>query len=370
MADPAVALIVNGKKYSGWKSIAITRGIESIAGKFELTVSDRWAGRGEAWTIVEEDECQVTVDGVPFLTGYVDGRTVSMSASDHSFTVSGRDKSGALVDCSAVLDRWTFKNLPLVDLVTKIAAPFGILVWLDSTIRQGLPLPKPPAKFTIDPGEKAFEVIDRACRLAGVLPVSDGVGGLALVRAGSRRTKTALVEGQNILSATGTYNSSERFARYLVRGQHQGTDDWSGAGTASVKAEATDSTVRRTERVLLIRPERGVTQESAKTRAAFEAKTRAARGDSVSVTVQGWTQADGTLWPVNSVVQLRCPSIGMSADTLITQAVYTLDASGQTTQFSLKRPDAFLPELVVTKPGGNGYWKEIIKGALTPVTSK
>lgn len=363
MAD--VALIVNGKRYSGWKSIRITRGIEAVAGAFELTVSDRWDLRGQSWPIVEEDECQVTFDGVPMITGYVDGRDISYSASDHSFTVSGRDKAGAMVDCSAVLDRWNFKSVPLLDLITKIAAPFDVLVWLDASVREGLPLPKPPAKFTVDPGEKAFEVIDRACRLAGVLPVSDGVGGLRLTRAGSARCTTALVEGENILSAAGSYKATERYRRYIVRGQHQATDDWSGASVAAVKGEATDPTVRRSERVLLIRPERGVTQESAKSRAAYEAKVRAARGDAVTVTVQGWSQGSGELWPVNAIVQLRSPALGMQADLLITQAVFILDASGQTTQLSLKRPDAFIPETVIKKPGGNGYWKEIRRGSLT-----
>ena len=363
-----IALIVDGRRYAGWQSIRVTRGIESISGGFELSVIDRWtAAQALAWPIYEENECQVTFDGVPVLTGYVDRRNISYSAADHSFTVSGRDKTGDLVDCSAVLTKWSFKNLPLIDLAKKLAEPFGILVWLDSSIAKGLPLPAPPAKFTIDPGEKVFEVLDRACRLAGVLPVSDGVGGLSLTRAGSRRCTTAIVEGENILNASASYDASDRFRRYIVRGQSQSSDEWFGESTAAVSAEATDESVTRTDLVLMIRPERGVTKESAKMRAAYEAKVRASRGDVVTVTVQGWTQSDGSLWPINALVQLRSRMLGMQTDMLITQATYSLDANGETTQLTLKRPDAFLPELVVQKPGsGNNYWKEIIKGALTP----
>ena len=67
-------LVVNGKKYGGWKSVRVTRSIESIAGSFELDVSDRWAGQGEIWPIYEEDACRVEIDGTTVIDGYVDHR--------------------------------------------------------------------------------------------------------------------------------------------------------------------------------------------------------------------------------------------------------------------------------------------------------
>lgn len=383
-----IILRVNGREFGGWKSARVTRSIESIAGGFELTVSDRWADQEEAWQIFEEDECIVLVDGNTLITGYVDRRRMSYGPTEHSLEVSGRDKTGALVDCSAVLKSWEFKSIPLATLAKRLCDPFGIPVALDASVggtvtlqtgksggtissagksgkRGGLGIPNPPKKFSVDPGESAFEVLDRACRLAGVLPISDGAGGLLLTRAGSDRTATALVEGENILAASAEYDASARYRRYVVAAQHPATDDWFGNKAAAVHAEAADLGVRRTERILMIRPEASATSEMAKLRAAWEAKIRAARGDAFTVTVQGWTQASGELWPVNALVHLRSPTAGVDGDLLITQTVFSVDSfGGTTTQITLKRPDAFLPESSVSKVkrSGSGLWKEIAKG--------
>jgi prophage tail gpP-like protein len=353
MAD--LRLRVNGADYGGWTTARVTRGIESIAGSFELSVSDRWAGQATPWPIGEEDECKLLLGDDVVLTGHVDRRSLAYGPEEHALSVSGRDRTGLLVDCSAALSTWEFLGVPLLTMAKRLAEPFGVEVKLQA----GLSLPKPLAKLTVDPGDSAFDALERACRMAGVLPVSDGQGGLLLTRAGSGRAKTSLVEGKNILAASADYDASGRFYRYLVLGQHQGTDELSGKSAAAVAGEAKDMNVTRTSRVLLVRPEGAVTTAYAKQRAAWEAAVRAARGDAVTVTVQGWTQGDGTLWPVNALVHLQSPLLGVDGDMLITQAAHSLDDNGgTTTQLSLKRPDAFLPEPTITKASTTS-WKEL-----------
>ncbi len=352
-----IALRVNGLQLAGWTRATVTRGIEAVAGSFELSVSDKWANVNAAWPVVEEDECSVLVGGVPVLTGYVDRRSPAFGPTEHSLTVSGRDKTGDLVDCSAILSKWEFTNIPVLTLARRVAEPFGIPV----SLQPGLAPPRPAERLTVDPGDSAFDVIERACRLVGLLPVSDGVGGLVLTRAGTSRATTELVEGVNILSASATFDVSGRFRRYVVLGQHRGADDFFGESAGRIRASATDLSVEREARVLVVRPEGNVTTEIAKRRAEWEATVRASRGDTVAVTVQGWTQADGNLWPVNAIVRVRAPHVGVDADMLIAQAVYSASADGgTTTQLALKRPDAFKPEPVKAK--ASGLWKEIARG--------
>ncbi len=354
-----ISLSVNGKEYGGWKSARVTRGIEAVAGSFDLSVSERWANQNSPWAIVEEDECKINLHDSVVLTGYVDARRIAISADDHSLTVAGRDRTGDLVDCSAVLDKWEFRNVQLKALVEKVCAPFGIPV----TLQSGITIPA-IAKVSIDPGDSAFDVIDRVCRIAGVLPVADGVGGLLLTRVGTDRATTALVEGENILSATADFDASGRFRHYFVLGQHRGTDDVSGASAASIKGFAEDETVSRVARSLVVRPEGNVNQAQAKTRAQWEMKVRAGRAGAVSVTVVGWTQGNGTLWPINALVPVKSTSLGIDGDLLITQAVYAVDdSSGYTTELSLMRADAFLPEPVVTESKALGGWAELRGGA-------
>lgn len=383
---PDVRLQVNGLDYGGWTNIRVTRGIEAIAGQFDLSVSERWNGQTDPWPIIEEDECIVSVDGTPLLTGYVDTRSIEMSGSSHSFGVSGRDKTGALVDSSAVLGKYEFAKTGVLELCEQLAAPFGIEVFLqdgldDAAISttgrkktklrtpggrpdavgsagesSSMRLTSPNAKFTINPGDSAFEVMDRACRLVGVLPVSDGVGGLVLTRTGGKKGTTSLVWGENVLGATVTFDAARRYRRYIVSGQGAGSNDIFGPAAAAVSAEAQDPVVRRGSRVLLIRPEGAVTLAFARQRAAWEATTRAARSVRVSVSVQGWTQQDGSLWPINSLVEVHLPKHGIEhRELLITEVMFLISPEqGTTTQLTLARKDAFLPEPTIPPTSGSG----------------
>lgn len=357
---PEIKLRVGGKEYAGWKTARVMRGIESVSGSFALGVSERWGTQAQPWPIYEEDECTVLIGSETVITGWVDRRSPSYGAKDHALAVSGRDATGALVDCSAVLDQWEFRNVSVLAFARKVCEPFGIEV----SLQTGLVLPPSPRKISVSPGDTAFNAIERACRLAGVLPVSDGEGGLLLTRAGDTHATTALVEGENILSASAEFDASGRFHDYFVLGQHRGSSEFFGASaTTEIKAFAEDPNVSRVARSLLIRPEGNVTLKQAATRAHWEAATRAARADSVSVTVQGWTQGGGTLWPINVLVRVKSPAIGVNGDMLITQATYAVDASGgTTTELTLKPPDAFLPEAVALTVAATGLWKEIRHG--------
>lgn len=381
---PDVRLTVNGREYAGWTDVIITRGIEAIAGTFSLKVSDRWQ-EATPWPIAPEDECTVAVDRTTLITGYVDSRVLGLQTGGHSLQVSGRDKAAALVDNSAVLSHWEFSNIGVLEFCQKVAAPFGVGVSLQdgitdiaiSTTPRGvrskgraggaptsvgsagksssMTIGKPIAQLKINPGESAFEAIEDACRMAGVLAVSDGFGNIVLTRGGGRlRATTELVEGQNILSAEATFDATKRYRTYIVSGQSQGSDETSGLAAASVKGTAEDAGVTRAARVLLIRPERGCTLAFARQRAAWEATVRKARAMTATVTVQGWTQSAGALWPINTLVGVRCPRLGLADDMLITEATYRISSeSGTTTELKVVDKDAFIPEPVL-KPSGRG----------------
>lgn len=351
-------LIVNGRRYQGWKAVRVTRSIESLAGSFALEVNDRWANQRDPWPIAEEDACRVEIEGIAVIDGFIDERDSSLAGTSRALSYTGRDRSAVLVDCSTILDRWTFRNANILDVARQIAAPFGIEV----SIQAGLQLPPPKPKIVVQPGDRAFDVLQREAVVSGVLLVSDGAGGVLITRAGARRANTSLIEGRNVLAASVKYSATERYRRYVVATQIPGTDEASGAATR-VRAEAIDEGVRRSERVLMILPEAGITADYARRRADWEARIRAARAETVSVTVLGWRQPAGPLWPVNTLVRTQVPSIGINGDMLISGAEHSLSAEGETTQLRLVRPDAFSPEPQAVVRKAEGVWKELAGGA-------
>lgn len=335
-----VMLQVNGKKYAGWKDIRILRSLETPSGQFEMQVSERWDGQREPWPIREGDECVVLLGDEPVITGYVDLRSMSITGSEHAFSVAGRDKTADLIDSSIVLDSWEFVGLSTREIVARVVAPFGISL----LVQPGLELPPDPRRIAINPGDTAYEVIERACRLAGIFAITDGGGSLLLTKAGAGMATTPLILGKNVLAAAADFNFSERFARYIVIGQQAGDEEISGEDAASVIAESRDGNVTRPARCLMVRAEGGVTTRQAQDRANWEADVRAANSDTVTVTVQGWEQADGSLWPVNSKAQLSLPAFGVQRQMLISEAVYSLSSAGTTTEITLRPPNAFLPQ--------------------------
>lgn len=363
-----VRLLVGGMRYGGWKSIRVVRTIEAAAGSFDLEVHDRWAGQRKPWPIAEGDPCSVVIDDEVVIDGYVGGRSIEFSATSHSLSYRGRDRAAQLVDSSVVLDRWEFTGVSLLELARQLAAPFGVAV----SLQPGLVLPVPPGRFDVSPGDTAFQVIAQAAQAAGVLVVSDGRGGLVLTRAGASRAEVALVEGRNILAGSVDYDADARFYRYVIATQVEGSDTASGDVTR-VEAEAVDAEVARTERVLLVRPEAGITADYARRRAAWEARTRAAQAEAVTIVVRGWQQyPDGPLWPVNALVAVGSPTLGIDGELLIATADYSVDGQGgEVTQLRLVRPDAFDPAPAIeTAPvikkgsssSGSRGWKELAKG--------
>ena len=332
---PDVAeLQVDGVRYGGWKSIRISRGIEQIAGAFELGLTERWAGQDLPRPIRPGDECEVMVDGETVITGYVDDARPSYDKESHAVTVSGRDRTGDLVDCSAIHKSGQWANARLDKIARDLCAPFGIKVHAEVEVGRAF------GSFSLNEGEAVFECLDRAARLRAVLLVSDGRGGLVIARAGATRAPAQLVEGENILAASGDFSWRERYSRITVKGQGRGDDENNGATVAHVAARVDDASITR-YRPLIVLAEDQDRAGTLKDRAEWEMGVRMGRGSRASVTVQGWHADASTLWQPNRLVHLRSPYLGADIDLLIVSATYILDESGTRTEMELVRPEAF-----------------------------
>lgn len=338
-----IELRVSRQIYRGWKRASVTRSIETLSGTFRLSVTDRWEDDGAARTIRPGAECSVSVAGEKVIRGFVDLAAPRYSGSTRETSIEGRDRAGDLVDCSAVHDPDEWNNLRLNRLVEILAKPFGIGVTID--VDPGEPFPK----FKLQPGETAFAAIERLCRTRGVLPVSDGKGGLLLTRAGRRKAPVALESlgpQGNVLAAEGEFADRERHSQYIVRGFTQGSDlAW--ADEARAEGRATDRAIRR-HRPLLIVAEGQVDKKTAQERAQWEATIRAGRARRATYTVQGWT-ARGQLWQPNTVVAVRDSWLAINEDMLIASVRYRRsEAGGTLTTLTVVHPDAFklipLPE--------------------------
>lgn len=334
---------IGSQIYGGWKSGRIERGIEQIAGAFELSVSERWPGQDTPRQIRRGERCELLADGEVVITGWVDDVFPDYAEATHEFRVTGRDATGDLVDCSAVHKSGQWANATLDKIVRDLCAPFKIQVKVEADIGKAFD------SHSIQEGETAFECIERACRMRAVLPVSDGKGGLVLTRAKDGQAVAYLVEGVNIKAARGEFSSKERYSIYTIKGQDRGSDDNldSPETHAQVKASATDSFVQRYRPLIVIAEEHGP-HASYKQRAEWERNVRRGRSNRATITVQGWRNAAGQLWQPNTMVHLKSAWLGVDADLLVVGVVFSLDSqSGTRTELRLSDRRAF--DLIVGK---------------------
>lgn len=328
-------LQVNGQNFAGWQRGAVTLGMEQIAGAFDLTVSDRFPGRLDAWRIAEGDECRLLWGRTPVITGYVDDVNVDYDRESHVIQVAGRDRTGDLVDCAALHKGGAWRKAKLTRIASDLCEPFGIKVVVETEVGRAF------ERFSIWHGETVFDCLERAARMRGVLLISDGQGNLVLTRAGKERVTTPLVKGVNIERGSGRFSMRDRYSDYIVKGQVPGNalNLDHPEQHLEVKATEKDAGVKRYRPHLLIaEPGDGGTY---KDRALWERNVRAGRASRVTYTVTGWEHAAG-LWLPNRLVPVRDDFAGLDGDSIIVQVRLLLDEDGGTrSELDLCRKEAF-----------------------------
>ncbi|MGL6223899.1 MAG: phage baseplate assembly protein [Steroidobacteraceae bacterium] len=335
----AIELLVDGKLYGGWMSASVNRAMNAAAGAFTLAVTDRWTPSAEVWAIEPGDLCELRVDGEVVITGFVDMVKPQFTKDGRSINVQGRDRSGDMVDCSAVHTPDQWKNIGLLKLAEILAKPFGIAVKADADLGGVFPLVK------LQQGETALEAINRHAKMRKVLLMPDGKGGILLTRTGSKRAAVPLIQGQNILSASGTLDWSERFSVYVVKGQASYREETDGKAESHAVATVNDAYMMR-YRPLLVVNDTETSNATAKDRAVWEANTRLGKSAQAAITVQGWRQTPGgPLWEPNLLVPVEAPWLSLSGEMLISQVTFDIDDNGgTTTTLDIMPPQAFEPE--------------------------
>lgn len=339
-----VSLHVGGKKYEGWETASITRSIEAVAGSFNLTATDRWYLDTERWQIMPGDMCVLKINGTPIITGYVDSISPSITGDSHEISITGRDKTADLVDCSADVKSFEIRGQTLKSIAEMLCKPFGIAVIASGGTGEAFP------SVAIQPGETVWSCIERLAKQRKVAVTTNGNGDLVFAQIGTGKADDALVEGANIKAASATYDFAGRFSEYIVKGQLQSTGDGEDAWNPpqnQVEARTKDANIKR-YRPLILTAESGVYESSAATRAQLEAKKRAGDSSEINVTVQGWTQSSGAIWPLNAMALLKCPSLYIDESSFVIASVTFSIGSETTTAMVLKRADAYIE---IEKPG-------------------
>lgn len=333
MAD-SVILKVGGQRFEGWTMVTIERGLDSLCGAFTLALTERFPGQPERWAIETGDAFELLIDGDLVFTGWIDRAAYRLGGEDHPVEISGREKTGDLVDCSAIHQPGSWSNRTALQIAQDLVQPFGLSASAD--VEVGAPF----ASFALQQGEAVVEALERLGRQRGLLLTTDAAGNLLLTRPGSASGGFALEEGVNLEEIEFVNDGVERFSAYRLVG-HDGSDESAGSAAARPSAEATDEGVRRHRPLLIVNDEES-TAATLLERARWEATVRAARAQTIMAVVSSWRSAGGALYRPNVLVPVRAPTVGIEAELLVASVSFTRAAEeGTRTTLMLARPEAF-----------------------------
>ena len=340
-------LSIGRERFEGWTTVSVTHSIEQAASSFDLSLTDRWAANQEPRQVRPGDASSLLLEGVPLIKGWIDSARPRYSATSRALQVTGRALTCDLVDCSIPVDGGQYRGLSLVKLARTLCQPFGIEV-VNQVGDAEQPL---SSDWQIEPGESAFESLERAARFARCLLTCDPAGRLVITRAGTAVLPVHLRLGENILEAEADYDHRDRFSEYAVLGDTASggdADDWDGEATTQQKGTARDPDIHR-YRPLTLLGEDNLDSYKAGLRADWEMRRRRARACRVEITVAGWRMPGSQqLWPINQQVPVTCPWLG-NALLLITSVNFTLNQDGTRTRLSLMPREGFDTEPVPPK---------------------
>lgn len=231
-----VSLLINGQAHSQWESYEIDSDlmIPSDAWSVEIGLkNNQLPDFVQPWAQVE-----VKVGNDTILHGRVDEITDSVDKRNHTLTMSGRDYAAILVDCAAPI--FNTRSATLAEVAAKVVRPLGLnkieIKATKTAIRE---------KITVEPGDRAWDVLQHAAEANGLWPWFASNGTLIIGGPDYSVPPVATLimrrngKGNNVESITRTRNVTDHFSPITVLGQTHGTESTSGKN--NIKGEAKDS---------------------------------------------------------------------------------------------------------------------------------
>lgn len=370
------ALKIDGKTIDRWNRAQLDHDMGELAASFEFVVHDDDRAKGAwVWTTPPGDaepmnwgrQAEVTIDGKTWLKGWIDDVCSDAGEQGGFVTISGRDKTGDLVDCPPdPRGKHEYKNIKLEEFAKKLCAPFGIYVKCD--VDTGPPLDK----ATVEAGETVISCLAKYAKQRAVIITSDRVGGILITRSGKEKAIDEIHFPGNVTRVRATFSGRERFSDYFVKGQSEknggrrpataaldasaepldeppeqappATDsplDKPGGAGAHVMGHARDPDVTRW------RPHISMSRTQAKDvdaqkQAEWEMRTRRGKGDKMDYSYRGITGGpDQKPWQMNTVAFVEDDYAGLSSEQLIAGVSISYDERGEMTRLRVTGREAF-----------------------------
>lgn len=349
-------ITVSNTNYTDFKSFTVNRTIDDVCGSFNIEISRPIDNPFRVGKIID-----VVVHGVQLMRGKIYNIALRGNAREDNIVIAGRDITGDLVDSTVPDDAKVYEaGVNIFDIAGKIIKSLGLdLTVFNNTGGEIEPFGEEEI-VSCEAGQTAIEFLQDYCRKRQLFLVTNEFGGLEFFKATGQSSDNRLINlendvNNNLLSWDTSYNSAERFWKYICK-----TQDESDYGTSvDFSGTAFDGQIDMGREFEFILEEAGSQKECAD-RAAEESNVRRARSFEYAATVQGFK--DKSVWRINQSVFINDFFSAVKGFFLVKAVEYKLDVrTGTTTRVTCTNPDAYTAQAAIdareakTSSSGDGW---------------
>lgn len=265
MSD-VIKVEINGVEYTGFQDVTISTSINEFVSTFSLTGSVKYnienQERNLLTDIQEQDDVTIYINDIKYITGIIYDINDSLSASEHSITISGGDITIHLVDSTILPKTYTQRNF--IDVINNVLSDNG---WSTTFAVQSL---VPSNELLFDAKEEVktqsnetiFSFLQRYAEKVQVLLFTINDGTILIFREGDlgsiagkfpsiQKSSTALINRlnnptNNILESSFSRSLQGRYQNVDV--YSQGSNDFNGVNSIVQKGSATDTLINTPRR--------------------------------------------------------------------------------------------------------------------------
>lgn len=337
--NEVVSLLINGQAHDQWQSYDLESDLMTPADAWHVQVGlkvNQLPDFVQPWA-----EVMVKVGNDTVLHGRVDEVADEVTKSSHNLSLSGRDLAGILVDCSAPI--FVTRKSTLSEIIAKVVRPLGIIkhkIDADST--------RTREKINVEPGDKAWDVLQNAAEANGLWPWFSPDGTLIV---GGPDYSTAPVaslslkrdgKGNNIESISRRRNISSQYSQITVLGQTHGTEIEQGKN--GLVASAKDASLGFNRPNIVVDHESDSSAVATDRARKLLADGRLSSFD-LSIKVRGHRTENGTLWTPGQRVQVLSEPHGLNGIYFLMARRFTGGKDQPTlTELTLKEDQVWVPD--------------------------
>ena len=334
-----VTVEVDGKAHNSWKSYDIDSDflIPADAFKFDLGVPSNS-------TVLPDfsgAEVKVRINGELVMTGIVDTTQHTISKTNRTYSLNGRDRASILVDCSAPITN--VKGLTVLDAVKKIVEPLGIK-------KVALRAENNPIldKVDIDVGETAWNAAMRCANSAGLHLWFEPNGGLIVGGADYSTPPVATLccmkdgKRNNFEQADLTFDVSNRFSEVTFLAQSHGKQGQDNKNDLKWVYNDPEMTTYKPKTVVVSDVDN---LEALQKWAKKYIADSVLEGFTLTIVVPDHKMQDGTLWQPGQRVHVICEEYEIDAIFFLMGRRFTLSRnSGTQTELRFKQDGIWTPD--------------------------